>query len=114
MTANAKETSVSSFYLGVEYKKVLNRSFSLIPSLCYAFSQMTHSSSYKDFGIYNGNGIRAGTTLDFAVIIPNLKLFVGANFIHIWYGVNSLPEYRNFYRHVSTVNAIAGIKIAFI
>jgi hypothetical protein len=114
MTANGTNTDITSFYAGVEYKKVLSRHFSLIPSLCYAFSQMTHSSSYKDFGIYNGNGIRAGTTLDFAVIIPNLKLFVGANFTHTWYGINTLPEYRNYYRHVSTINAIAGIKIAFI
>ena len=110
--ANGSRTIVTSAYLGGEYKLKIGHYFSINPSLCYTPSKMTQRERDKKLGTYHGNGIRAGLTFDYAVI-PNIKLFAGANVTHSWYDVNTAPQYEEYYRKVSTLNIMAGIKIAF-
>ena len=112
MAANGSRTIITAPYIGGEYRLFLGKYFSLNPSLCFTANQMRQRNSEKKLGTYQGVGIRAGATFDYAVI-PNLKLFAGANFVHCWYDVDTAPQYEDYYRKVNTLNIVAGIKIAF-
>jgi hypothetical protein len=112
MAVNGSRTIITSPYIGGEYKLFLGKHFSIDPSLSFTLSQMRQRNSQKKLGTYSGVGIRAGATLDYA-IIPNIKLFAGANFAHIWYDVDVAPQYEDYYKKVGTLNVVAGIKLAF-
>lgn len=108
--ANAENTNLTTINVGGEYKLPVGNRFSLAPSLCYVYSVMKQRTGSQKYGKYEGNGLRAGVTFDF-IISHTIKVFVGANFIHSWYDVDTAPQYQDYYRNVNTINLMAGIKL---
>lgn len=108
--ANAENTNLSTLYIGGEYKVPVGKHFSVNPSLTYAYSVMKQRTDKQKYGKYDGNGIRLALTFDY-IVSRSIKFFAGANVVHSWYGVNTAPQYEDFYSKVNTINIMAGIKL---
>lgn len=111
LAANVERTGISSASAEFMYEQPITTKLTFMPKIGVGPVAINQSGMNR-YGSINGVKYAAGIYCDYK-IIPTIEVFLGIEYSHSNFDLETAAEYQSFFSNVNQLNAAIGLKFNF-